>query len=57
MARKNGVKCYQLDVDEEDFPFGDNYFDAIFCGDIIEHLYDPDHLLSEMYRVLRGGFA
>jgi len=52
-ARKKGVKCYQLDIDEEDFPFENDYFDAIFAGEIIEHLYDPDHLLDEVYRVLK----
>jgi methionine biosynthesis protein MetW len=54
MARKNGVKCYQLDVDEEDFPFEDNFFDAVFAGEIIEHLYDTDHFLNEAYRVLKA---
>ena len=54
MARKNGVKCYQLDVDEEDFPFKDNFFDAVFAGEIIEHLYDTDHFLDEVYRVLKA---
>jgi len=53
MARKNGVKCFQLDVDAEDFPFEDNYFDAVFAGELIEHLFDPDHFLDEVYRVLR----
>ena len=53
MARKRGVKCYQLDVDEEDFPFEDNYFDAITAFEIIEHLFDPDHFLEEVYRVLK----
>ena len=53
MARKNGVKCYQLDVDEEDFPFEDNYFDAVTAFEIIEHLFDPDHFLEEVYRVLK----
>jgi len=42
-------------VDEEDFPFEDNYFDAVFCGHLIEHLYDPDHMLDEVYRILRRG--
>ena len=53
MARKNGVKCYQLDVDEEDFPFEDNYFDTVTALELIEHLFDPDHFLDEVYRVLR----
>ena len=53
MARKNGVKCYQLDVDEEDFPFEDNYFNAVTALELIEHLFDPDHFLEEVYRVLK----
>jgi len=53
MARKNGIKCYQLDVDEEDFPFEDNYFNALTALELIEHLYDPDHFLDEVYRVLK----
>lgn len=55
MAKKNGVKAFQLDMDKEDFPFEDNYFDAVFAGEIIEHLYDPDHLLEEVNRVVRPG--
>jgi ubiquinone/menaquinone biosynthesis C-methylase UbiE len=53
MARKNGVKCYQLDVDQENFPFKDNFFDAVTALELIEHLFDPDHFLDEAYRVLK----
>jgi ubiquinone/menaquinone biosynthesis C-methylase UbiE len=53
MARKNGINCYQLDVDEKDLPFEDNFFDAVTALEFIEHLFDPDHFLDEAYRVLK----
>ncbi|MFC1907532.1 methyltransferase domain-containing protein [Chloroflexota bacterium] len=57
-AKKTGIKAYELDIDKEDLPFEDNSFDAIFCGEVIEHLFDPDNLLDEVYRVLKpGGFC
>jgi len=54
MARKKGIKTFRVDVDEESLPFENNYFDAIYAGAIIiEHLFDPDHFLDEIYRVLK----
>jgi len=52
MARKKGVKAIQLDIDEKSFPFKDKYFDAIFAGEIIEHLYYTDKFLEECWRCL-----
>lgn len=53
MAKNNGVIAYKLDMDEEYFPFEDNYFSAVFAGEVIEHLFDPDHFLDEVHRVLK----
>lgn len=54
-AKKKGINAYLVDIDEEDFPFEDEYFDAICAGEIIEHLYDTDHFLDEVYRTLKRG--
>ena len=51
-ALDRGVKCVRMDLDRENFPFPDGHFDAIFCGEVIEHLFDTDHLLDEIYRTL-----
>lgn len=51
-ARQKGVSTFQLDLDQQSLPFEDNYFDAIFAGDLIEHVINPDHLLEEVYRTL-----
>jgi len=53
--REKGIKAHQLDIDEQSFPFSDNYFDIVYCGEIIEHLFNPDHLLQEVHRVLKPG--
>lgn len=37
------------------FPFRSGSFDGIYSGELIEHLFRPDHLLSECRRVLRPG--
>lgn len=50
-----GIKACQLDIDEQPFPFSDDCFDVIYCGEVIEHLFNPDHLLREIYRVLKPG--
>lgn len=52
-ARSLGVSCIQLDIDEESFPFEDNFFDAVFAGSVIEFLLHPDRLLQESHRVLK----
>ena len=39
-------------------PFKNDYFDAIFCHGVIEHIKDSESAVKEMTRVLkRGGFA
>ena len=58
LANAAGVKAFQTDIDEEPLPFEKDSFDAIFCGEVVEHLLDPDHLLDEIHRTLKlGGIA
>ena len=52
-AQSLGIQASCLDVDEKDFPFSDNYFDFIYCGNLIELVADADHLLQEANRVLK----
>lgn len=58
IAQSRGINAVALDIDEQSLPFKENFFDVIFCGEMIEHILDPDHLLDEIYRVLKpGGIA
>ncbi len=52
-AQARGVKAIRLDLDQDgDIPLESGHFDAIFCGDIIEHLTDRDRFLDEISRLL-----
>jgi len=52
LAKGRGVEAVQMDIDESNLPFKNNFFDVIFCGNLIELVTNADHLLEEMYRVL-----
>lgn len=36
-------------------PYADNYFDYVIFMEVIEHIYNPEYVLSEINRVLRPG--
>jgi len=46
------LRLVKVDVDKENLPYSDSSFDAIYCGELLEHLYNPDNLLDEIYRIL-----
>lgn len=59
-----------LDIDSEDtkrrgmadvlydgstFPVSDCEFDSILCNQVLEHVFDPDRFVAELFRSLRPG--
>ena len=54
-ARKRGVDAEVFDVSEKGLPYDNDFFDVIFCGDIIEHIYDTESLLENLRTVLKPG--
>jgi len=52
-ATKKGIRVVQADIENNSFPFDDNSFDLVFCGDFIEHVFDCKNLLDESMRVLK----
>lgn len=54
-AERRGIQASRVDLNTEDLPYEAGYFEAIFAGEVIEHLIDPDHLLQEVRRVLAPG--
>lgn len=53
LARAHGVDVRQGDAAA--LPFGDESFDSVLLGDVIEHLEDPQPALAEARRVLTLG--
>ncbi|MFH1237559.1 MAG: class I SAM-dependent methyltransferase [Candidatus Aenigmatarchaeota archaeon] len=51
-AGKKGIDAKTANIDKE-FPFEKNSFDAVFCGDVIEHIYDTENLLTNINRSLK----
>lgn len=56
-AGRRGVTVKKGNLNEK-FPFPAGYFDVIHGNQVIEHIYDSDRFLSEIYRILKpGGYA
>lgn len=51
-ARQRKIKAEVGDLGRQ-LPFKDNFFDAVFAGEVIEHILDTDFLLGEIKRVLK----
>jgi ubiquinone/menaquinone biosynthesis C-methylase UbiE len=41
------------DIEKEELRYPDNSFDNIFSKSLIEHLYNPENMIKESYRVLK----
>lgn len=45
-------------ADAHNLPFKNNFFDAAFCMEVLEHVDDPQKVMVEMKRVLvKGGYG
>lgn len=52
-AKKRGVNGIVGSV-EDNLPFKNGYFDLVFWGDNIEHVWQPQLVLKEIHRVLKS---
>jgi len=55
VAKEKGLKVEIVDLEKENLPYPDNYFDFLMCKSAIEHIRNVHHLLAEIYRVLKPG--
>lgn len=50
--KKINIKSFDLNGS---FDFENSSFDVVHCNQVIEHLYDTESFISEVYRVLKFG--
>jgi SAM-dependent methyltransferase len=56
--RDRGLEGQAVDLEAGTLPFRDGEFDAVLCYDVLEHLFSPGRVLSEIRRVTaRKGVA
>lgn len=53
IALSRGLEAYKVDLESEEFPFSENYFDVVVAGEIIEHIFDTDEFLNKIKKVLK----
>ena len=53
-ASGRGIEARQCDL-THGLPYEPGHFDAVYAGEVIEHLVDTDAFLSEVARVLKPG--
>lgn len=49
------AEILQADIENKPLPYDDNIFDTIFSKSVLEHLYFPEKLVLEIYRILKPG--
>lgn len=54
LARANGIETVVADLDQA-FPFQDEQMELVHANQVIEHVANIDHFLSESRRILRPG--
>lgn len=45
----------ELFYDGTSFPFDADEYDSVLCNQVLEHVFNPDEFLTEMFRVLKPG--
>lgn len=54
-AEKIGAKTAIVNIDEKPLPYENDFFDVAIASEVIEHLFLPDNLIKEAYRILKPG--
>jgi SAM-dependent methyltransferase len=51
----NNVDIINHNLETVPYPFKENNFDCVICSEVLEHLFYPEKVIQESYRVLKQG--
>lgn len=54
-ASKSGLIVSEVDLDRQKLPYTEEKFDLVYAFDVLEHLYQLDDAIDEVYRTLKYG--
>lgn len=54
-AKQSELQINYQQGNAEDLPYQQNSFDCVVCFDVLEHVYNRNKVISEIYRVLKPG--
>lgn len=52
-ANLSTQKKPDIQASADSIPFRDNFFDAIICSELLEHVENPESVLREIFRILK----
>ena len=53
--KSKNIDCYNIDITKDNLPFNENEIDLFIFFHTIEHIFDPNLIISEMKRCLKKG--
>ncbi len=53
LAKLNGIPAKTCDLNSGKIPFPENTFDAVYCGEVLEHTDSPEKVIREIRRILK----
>jgi len=53
-ATDKGIITKLIDANDPRLPYSENYFDAVICLDLLEHINDPEAITQEIFRILNN---
>jgi len=55
IMEKNNIICRKHDISKNKLPYEDNYFNIVIATEVIEHIWNPEFVLEEAYRILKDN--